>query len=108
MAYSGMTGMNLKAVDRVAKIVRELHRYHGFVAAERRLPDASRLGAAQNSLTFGAAMFCRPENPPQRTEKIESAPGIGVSQGASFIDPSCLNSMRWRNLRMALNGVAAC
>jgi hypothetical protein len=90
----------------VVKIVRELDRYHRFVAAEQRLPDASHLEApAQTSLAFGAAMFRRPENPPQRTEKIESAPGIGFSHGASLIDPSCLNSMRWWNLRKALNGV---
>jgi transposase-like protein len=51
-----------RAVDRVVRIVRELDRYHGFVAAERRLPDASRLEApAQNALTFGAALFCRAE-----------------------------------------------
>ena len=31
-----MSGANLKAVDRVVKIVRELDRYHGFVAAARR------------------------------------------------------------------------
>ncbi len=30
VAYSAMSGMNLKAVDRVVKIVRELDRYHGF------------------------------------------------------------------------------
>ena len=93
----------------MVKIVGEIDRYHGFVAAQPRLPDASHLEApAQNSLTSGAAMFCRPENPPQRTEKIESAPGIGFPQGAPLIDPSCLNSMRWRNLRIALTGVAAC
>jgi len=38
VAYSAMTGCNLQAVDRVVKIVRELDRYHGFVAAERRYP----------------------------------------------------------------------
>ena len=42
VAYSAMTGANLKAVDRVVKIVRELDRYHGFVTAERRLPEAPR------------------------------------------------------------------
>ncbi len=42
IAFSAMSGANLKAVDRVVKIVRELDRYHGFVAtAQRRLaPDS--------------------------------------------------------------------
>ena len=44
VAYSAMSGANLRAVDRVVKIVRELDRYHGFFAAGRRvLPDAPRL-----------------------------------------------------------------
>jgi hypothetical protein len=30
-----MSGMNLKAVDRVVRIARELDRYHGFFPAER-------------------------------------------------------------------------
>jgi hypothetical protein len=76
VAYSAMSGTNLKAIDRVVKIVRELDRYHGFVAAERRLSDASRLEApAQRPLAFGAALFCRPEIAPQDLEEIESAPG---------------------------------
>jgi transposase-like protein len=83
VAYSAMSGMNLKAVDRVVKIVRELDRYHGFVAAERRLPDASRLEApAQSSLAFGAALFCRAEFAPQELEKIEFAPGLGAPSPA--------------------------
>ena len=36
VAYSAMSGMNLKAVDRVVKIVRELDRYHGFAFADER------------------------------------------------------------------------
>ena len=36
VAYSAMSGQNLRAVDRVVRIVRELDRYHGFFAAERR------------------------------------------------------------------------
>ena len=38
VAYSAMSMTNLRAVDRVVKIVRELDRYHGFVAAERASP----------------------------------------------------------------------
>ena len=81
VAYSAMSGTNLKAVDRVVKIVRELDRYHGLVAAARRFPDAPRLEAsAQNALAFGPALFCRPEFAPQALERqdfeeIDSAPG---------------------------------
>jgi hypothetical protein len=83
VAYSAMSGMNLKAVDRVVKIVRELDRYHGFAAAERRFPVPSPGIAvrgleapAQNALAFGAALFCRAEFAPQDSEGIESAPGL--------------------------------
>ena len=41
VAYGAMSGQNLRAVGLVVRIVRELDRYHGFVAAETRsLPDA--------------------------------------------------------------------
>ena len=36
VAYGAMSGANLRAVDRVVKFVRELDRYHGFSATERR------------------------------------------------------------------------
>jgi hypothetical protein len=39
VAYSAMSGGNLKAVDRVVKIVRELDRYHGFAFARPPAPD---------------------------------------------------------------------
>ena len=61
-----MTGANLKAVDRVVRIVRELDRYHGFCAAGSRRPEPSRLEApAEVTMTFGAAFVCRPEFAPQ-------------------------------------------
>jgi hypothetical protein len=42
VSFCAMSGSNIQAVDRVVKIVRELDRYHGFVAAERwGLPVAS-------------------------------------------------------------------
>ena len=66
VAYSAMTGANLKAVDRVVKIVRELDRYHGFVTAERRLPEAP----AGGTMAFGAALVCRPEFATQGPEDI--------------------------------------
>jgi DNA-binding CsgD family transcriptional regulator len=34
VSYSAMSGANLKAVDRVVRIVRELDRYHGFAVRE--------------------------------------------------------------------------
>jgi transposase-like protein len=85
VAYSAMTGMNLKAVDRVVKIVRELDRYHGFVAAERRLPErSSRItvrgldAPAEATMAFGAALVCRPEFAPQPPVKIGFAPGFAL------------------------------
>src|SRR5271155_1980193 len=43
VSYDAMAVDNLRAVDRVVKIVRELDRYHGFAAAERwSLPETSR------------------------------------------------------------------
>ncbi len=45
VAFSAMTDMNLKAVDRVVRIVRELDRYHGFAPARRRRPAPERLDA---------------------------------------------------------------
>ena len=74
VSYSAMSGANLRAVDRVVKIVRELDRYHGFVAAERRLPDALRLEApAQGSPALAAQLTARLQMATQTFEKIESA-----------------------------------
>ena len=41
VAYSAMSPTNLKAVDQVVKIVRELDRYHGFAAAGAAFPRRS-------------------------------------------------------------------
>ena len=95
VAYSAMSLTNLKAVDQVVKIVRELDRYGGAFAAEWARPEASRAEPGERSPAFGAALFCsaelelkdheaapagpgrddRPENPAQHLEKVESAPG---------------------------------
>jgi hypothetical protein len=62
VAFSAMTGANLKAVDRVVRIVRELDCYHGFVATTRRRPEQPLLEApAHGVMAFGAALVCRPE-----------------------------------------------
>ena len=85
VAYSAMSGGNLRAVDRVVKIVRELDRYHGFVAAERRsLPDASRLEAPpEGALALEAPLRDRLEMAPQEPEKIDSAPANGMVPDSS-------------------------
>ncbi len=77
VAYSAMSGQNLRAVDRVVKIVRELDRYHGFFAADRRSLAESRRGEvrAQGAL----ALAQRPEMAPQVIEKAQSAPGNGMA-----------------------------
>src|SRR5271157_3634265 len=66
VAYGAMSGANLRAVDRVVRIVRELDRYHGFIAADRRpVRDAHRLEAqAQAPLALAAD---RREMAPQQT-----------------------------------------
>jgi len=86
VAYSAMGTMNLKAVDRVVRIVRELDRYHGFVAAEKRRPapppriTVGEFGApAERAMAFGAAMFCRPEFALQDSERIDFAPGVAMA-----------------------------
>ncbi len=71
MAYSAMSPTNLKAVDEVVKIVRELDRYGGAFAAEWARPEASPrvipgsqpgdpgLDSSFNeSLAFGGAWVC--------------------------------------------------
>ena len=78
VAYSAMSGMNLKAVDRVVTIVRELDRYHGFVAAGRRRPEPLRIEAADEAAAaFGVALFCGAELALQdgEIERAESAAG---------------------------------
>src|SRR5208283_1847991 len=102
VAFSAMTNMNLKAVDRVIRIVRELDRYHGRTIAlgqsEPTRPEAPAapphpaLRAAfpqrgKGSLSLGERVSpkatgegapgpgVRPEIPPQPLEKTEFAPG---------------------------------
>jgi hypothetical protein len=86
VAFSAMSTINLKAVDQVVKIVRELDRYGGAFAAEWARPAASRLEAPEDGdVAFARAWLAggeledegdeRPEIPWQAPEKIESAPG---------------------------------
>src|SRR5208283_3983477 len=71
--YSAMTGANLKAVDRVVRIVRELDRYHvTFAPAGRRLPGASdREAPAEGTAAYGAALICRAQFAPGDSGDIE-------------------------------------
>ena len=77
VAYSAMSGMNLKAVDRVVKIVRELDRYHGFFGAERRsLSDSRPLALTEAKAETPLALLAdRWGTAPQEPEKAQSAPG---------------------------------
>jgi hypothetical protein len=71
-----MTGANLKAVDRVVRIVRELDRYHGFAAVSQRRPEPERLEEpAEGTATYGAALVCRPDFALQDAEMIEPRNG---------------------------------
>ncbi len=80
VAYSAMSATNLKAVDQVVKIVRELDRYHGFFAAARRRAEPTRLDAPTASAeAYGAALVCQArfarQIPMQELEKIDFTPG---------------------------------
>jgi len=78
VAYSAMSGANLRAVDRVVKIVRELDRYHGFSASRSRvLGDAPQI-EHEDRLAL-AARASRPETAPQVFEKAQIPPGNGVA-----------------------------
>jgi hypothetical protein len=85
VSFGAMSGSNPEAVDRFVKIVRELDRYHGFVAAERwSLPVAPE--APEEIAPWLEARIAkrrRPQMAPQRLEKIESAPGNGMAPEAS-------------------------
>src|SRR5271166_1604392 len=61
VAFSAMTGANLKAVDRVVRIVRELDRYNGaFAALGRQRPDPERLEAPVEAVAaYGLALICQ-------------------------------------------------
>ncbi len=82
VAYSAMSGANLRAVDRVVKIVRELDRYHGFFASQRRvLPDAPRL-EHEDRLALDPPPTARPDMAPRALEKTQTPPGNGAARDA--------------------------
>ena len=89
LSFGAMSGAKLQAVDRVVRIVRELDRYHGFVAAERwGLLDASeQLGETDAQVIVQLVDRIRGTTP--RREKIESAPGNGVApETPRLLDPA--------------------
>ncbi len=72
VAASAMSGANLKAVDRVVKIVSELDRYHGFAAfVGRRRPEPRLDAPAEGATTYGAALVCQARFAPGDDEEIE-------------------------------------
>jgi hypothetical protein len=85
VAYSAMSVTNLKAVDQVVRIVRELDRYHGFAAAGRR--PAPRLDApAAAAMTFGAALVCRAEFPPLEVRDREEHSDEAIQGSDGFLE----------------------
>ncbi len=83
VAYGAMSGANLRAVDRVVKIVRELDRYHGLFAAGRRvLPDAPGL-EHEDRLALDPPPTARPDMAPEAFEKAQIPPGNGAASDAS-------------------------
>jgi hypothetical protein len=77
VAYSAMSGTNLKAVDRVVRIARELDRYHGFFPAERRtFPDGRHPALTEAKAEEPLAILVdRSEMAMQMIEMAQSAPG---------------------------------
>jgi hypothetical protein len=76
VAFSAMSGMNLKAVDRVVRIVRELDRYHGFFATDRRSLPNKRSALTEARMEEPLALSAdRPGMAPQELEKAQFAPG---------------------------------
>ena len=72
VAYSAMSLTNLKAVDQVVKIVRELDRYHGFAATARRVPEAPRSEAlVDGTETYGAVLVCQARYEPQDFDDMD-------------------------------------
>ncbi len=116
VAFSAMSPSNLKGVDQVVKIVRELDRYGGAFAAEWARPEAPpirRPGArtskdASLNVNLAPARDRRPQNLAQRLEKVQSAPGIASAPMAGAdAGPSIANvAARWTRPRAATDCVA--
>jgi hypothetical protein len=86
VSYSAMGGANLKAVDRVVRIVRELDRYHGFAprAVPTRAEELRLAPPAQSPLALEAPhadRFGNSEMAPQAVEKARFGLGNGGVAG---------------------------
>ena len=75
VAYSAMSGANLRAVECVVRIVREMDRYHGFVAAGRR---AARNGRAMETEapTDGSPPALQATEESRRRAPIDALPAV--------------------------------
>ena len=79
VAFSAMTDANLKAVDRVVRIVRELDRYHGFVAARAAVPSRRALEApARLARRSSAARKLRCKT----LKRLDSRPALTLASSA--------------------------
>jgi len=80
VAFSAMSPTNLKAVDQVVKIVRELDRYGGAFAAEWARPEASRLDApAEGDAAFARAwLYGQEPAPPDLDRHREPRNGVAI------------------------------
>jgi hypothetical protein len=91
LSFGAMSGGSLQAVDRVVRIVRELDRYHGFVAAERwGLPEVTPMvrGPADEAIIAGLVARIR-ETTLKEIKKIESAPKNGMArEDQRSLDPA--------------------
>ncbi len=116
MVFNAMSPSNLKGIDQMVKIVRELDRYGGAFAAEWARPEAPpirRPGArtsqdASLNVNLAPARDSRPQNLAQRLEKVQSAPGIASAPMAGAdAGPSIANvAARWTRPRAATDCVA--
>lgn len=80
VSYSAMSGANLKAVDRVVRIVRELDRYHGF--APSGAAEKPRRLVPRPPLTLRGPESSGREMAPQTLEKSRFAAPNGNPQPA--------------------------
>jgi hypothetical protein len=85
VSYSAMGGGNLKAVDRVVRIVRELDRYRGYTdRGAFRLPGDEKAGAKQN----GSQVL-------ENMETRETSRPLTISgPTANLLDPAALPADR--------------
>ncbi len=112
VAYSAMSGANLRAVDRVVKIVRELDRYHGFCASRSRvLGDAPRIEHEDRLALAAPRQIARKWRGPQRFGNAgcgaEILPGNGVATGPAIAAGASVSGARSAASPSPGNGAAS-